>query len=226
MRADDGEPDATPITLLSGLSDQVCDAVSCCGAAVAMWRDGEGGPGGPAGLLVASHPDLGEIAESDTGFGGPLSQARAEGGPVHVGDTLRDRRWPEHSLASLRHGVRTCTAVAARGPDVTVVVAAYGLRPAVSGGSGAGTLAVLAGQAAALVTALDTSDAARRQVRRVRAVLAGRWPIEQAKGMIMQALGCDADRAFAELRRVSQTSHLKVHEVARRLVGDRGVSPA
>lgn len=41
--------------------------------------------------------------------------------------------------------------------------------------------------------------------------------IEQAKGLVMGAIACDADAAFAVLRRYSSTSNLKVHEIAHRL---------
>jgi len=42
--------------------------------------------------------------------------------------------------------------------------------------------------------------------------------IEQAKGILMGATGCDADAAFAVLRRYSSTSNLKVHDLAYRLM--------
>jgi hypothetical protein len=66
------------------------------------------------------------------------------------------------------------------------------------------------------------------QVRReetdaeVQVALAGitghRAVIEQAKGMVMAATGCDAEEAFAHLRRCSQRANVKVNEVAHRLV--------
>lgn len=42
--------------------------------------------------------------------------------------------------------------------------------------------------------------------------------IEQAKGVLMVTTGCDADAAFAVLRRYSSTANLKLHEVARAVV--------
>ena len=56
----------------------------------------------------------------------------------------------------------------------------------------------------------------------VQLALAGitehRAVIEQAKGMVMAANGCDEEEAFRHLRRCSQHANLKVNEVARRLV--------
>lgn len=47
--------------------------------------------------------------------------------------------------------------------------------------------------------------------------------IDQAKGMLMLALGCDADEAFGVLRRQSQNANVKVNYLARRLVEAFGV---
>jgi hypothetical protein len=47
--------------------------------------------------------------------------------------------------------------------------------------------------------------------------------IDEAKGMIMLATGCDSDAAFACLRRYSQDANMKVHDIAHRLVA--AVSP-
>jgi hypothetical protein len=42
--------------------------------------------------------------------------------------------------------------------------------------------------------------------------------IEQAKGIVMMATGCDADDAFGILRQHSQNVNLKLNDVAHRLV--------
>jgi hypothetical protein len=45
-----------------------------------------------------------------------------------------------------------------------------------------------------------------------------REAIDEAKGMIMIATGCDSDAAFTCLRRYSQAANLKVHDIAHRLL--------
>jgi hypothetical protein len=45
-----------------------------------------------------------------------------------------------------------------------------------------------------------------------------REAIDEVKGMIMIATGCDSNAAFACLRRYSQETNLKVHTIAHRLV--------
>ena len=50
--------------------------------------------------------------------------------------------------------------------------------------------------------------------------MASRAVIEQAKGILMRDRSCSADEAFAVLVRLSQESHLKVRDVAQRIVDD------
>lgn len=49
-----------------------------------------------------------------------------------------------------------------------------------------------------------------------------REAIDQAKGMVMFATGCDADAAFGLLRKYSQNANIKLHDVAHRLVEATG----
>lgn len=51
-----------------------------------------------------------------------------------------------------------------------------------------------------------------------RGALARRDTIGQAKGMLMERYGLDADGAFGLLRTLSQEQNIRLHEVARRLV--------
>ena len=51
--------------------------------------------------------------------------------------------------------------------------------------------------------------------------LASRDVIGQAKGILMASEGIDAEEAFAVLRRASQRSHRKLHDVAAEVVAAR-----
>ena len=55
-------------------------------------------------------------------------------------------------------------------------------------------------------------------IARLRARLETMPVIEQAKGVIVAQQGCGPDEAFELLRRVSQHSNVKVHELAARIV--------
>jgi AmiR/NasT family two-component response regulator len=52
----------------------------------------------------------------------------------------------------------------------------------------------------------------------MKQAMATRAVIEQAKGIIMRDRSCSADEAFDALVHLSQESHLKLRDVARRLV--------
>ncbi len=59
---------------------------------------------------------------------------------------------------------------------------------------------------------------AQRTASQLQGAVAARAVVDQAKGILMHALRCDADEAFERLRHISQTQHIKLTEVARRLV--------
>ena len=59
----------------------------------------------------------------------------------------------------------------------------------------------------------------------LRGLVASMPAIEQAKGMLMAYYGCDAERAFAILRRWSSVHHVKVRDLADLLVEHAPVDP-
>jgi PAS domain S-box-containing protein len=70
---------------------------------------------------------------------------------------------------------------------------------------------------------VDLTDARRTETEadvQVALALAAehREVIDEAKGMVMLATGCDGDAAFACLRRYSQDANVKVRDLAHRLV--------
>jgi PAS domain-containing protein len=60
----------------------------------------------------------------------------------------------------------------------------------------------------------------RRTQEQLEAALTSRAVIDQAKGMIMISLKCNADEAFGHLVRMSSTRHEKVRDVAQSMVSD------
>jgi AmiR/NasT family two-component response regulator len=85
-------------------------------------------------------------------------------------------------------------------------------------------VALLAEHAAtALQSAGRVTDAAR-EAAHMRRAMDVRAVIDQAKGIIMHARGCDSAAAFDELRRVAQRNRMKVADVARSLVAEHDES--
>jgi len=54
--------------------------------------------------------------------------------------------------------------------------------------------------------------------------VAARAVTDQAKGILMHALGCNADEALRYLRRESQRRHVKVTEVAAQVIATHSKS--
>ena len=63
---------------------------------------------------------------------------------------------------------------------------------------------------------------ARRAASQWRAAAESRALVDQAKGMLMQALGCSAEKALARMRQISQEQNLRVTDVAQRIIDSRG----
>ncbi|WP_157521881.1 ANTAR domain-containing protein [Herbidospora cretacea] len=200
--------------VLSALADEIAVMAGGCGTTMALWPVSAAEP-----TLIASHPELGELVELEHVLddGPSLSALRGEEA-VTVTDLARDRRWPTLGRAALTRGLRGCVAAAGHAPGVAVVATVYGLRPGEPGRAAGPGVAAMARQAAWLATFADAQERHQREVRQLRLTMAGREAIEQAKGMIMQALGVDAETAFAELRRTSQNAHMKLRDVAEQLV--------
>jgi PAS domain-containing protein len=71
-----------------------------------------------------------------------------------------------------------------------------------------------------LIRDTQAHEEMRRTQEQLEAALTSRAVIDQAKGMIMISLKCNADDAFGHLVRMSSTRHQKVRDVAQSMVDD------
>ena len=194
---------------------------ACTGATAILWRSGE------PPVYAASHPDRPGLAEVEFGCGrGPAIDALAGGGPVSCPDTLDEPRWPEYASAALRCGVRCCVTLAYQSGADAVTLSLFSARPR-SLESGRLALAELltAFGGAVMGNAAEYGDA-RRAALHWQAAAESRALVDQAKGMLMQALGCTAETALARMRQISQEQNLRVTDVAQRIIDSRGTRPA
>jgi len=191
---------------------------ACSGAAAGMWRDQE-----PV-TLVASHPDLPELIETQLISGrGPVLDALAGGEPVSSPDALEETRWPEYARAALRLGVRSSITVASRHGRDAVTLSLFGARPRLLESSQFELAELLIAYGGAVVgNAADYGDAQRTALQ-LRAAAESRTLVDQASGMLMQALGCDAEQAMRWLRRISQERNIRVADVAGMVLAAGGV---
>jgi ANTAR domain len=213
---------SAPMRSLNRLVDlAVREVAGCCGATALLWRDRE------LVGLTSTHPDLAELAECQlrTGYG-PSIQALRDKQPVGVRDTLRDTRWPDYMTEALCRGVRSTLALVHEFPPMTVVLSIASVRSEAFESEQvpfAETLAAFGG--AVLANASAYGDAQREAVQ-LRNAVESRAVVDQAKGVLMHALGCSADEALDRMRRVSQTQHVKVTDVAKQVVQTQGALPA
>jgi ANTAR domain len=186
---------------------------ACAGAHAAVWRDGE------VIGAAATHPDLAELADLQLDLGrGPLVAAAEEGLPVSCPDTLAETRWPEYAAAALRRSVRCSVHLVRELPRGVLVLSLFGVRPGVldvRSNPMADTLAAFGG---AMLTNATAYGQAQRTASQLKDAVVARSVVDQAKGVLMHALGCDADDALRRLRQESQRRHVKVTEVAAEVV--------
>lgn len=190
---------------------------SCSGAHAAVWLDGE------VVSAAATHPDLAELADLQLSAGsGPLLDAAGEGAAVSCPDTLDEARWPDFAEAALRRGVRCSVHLVRELPRGALVLSLFGVRPGVLDADSVPVAGMLAAFGGAMLTNATAYSQAQRTASQLKDAVVARSVVDQAKGILMHALGCDAEEALKRLRQESQRRHVKVTEVATEVVASYG----
>jgi hypothetical protein len=190
---------------------------ACSGANAIVWRDGE------VISAAATHPDLAELADMQVATGhGPLIDAAGSGAPVSCPDTLDEGRWPEYAEAALRRGVRCSVHLVRELPRGALVLSLFGVRPGVLDAESSPMAGMLAAFGSAVLTNATAYKQAQRTASQLKDAVVARSVVDQAKGILMHAIGCDADDALQRLRAESQRRHIKVTEVAGEVVAAYG----
>jgi hypothetical protein len=204
---------ATRERSLSQLTSLAASKVPGCAAAnITVWRDSE------LATQASSHPEPSRLVDVQLVSGrGPLIDAITDGNPSRCADTLTETRWPEFAAAALRIGVRSSATLTRRGAAV-ITLSLFGLRPRAFEADQLQLAELLVAYGGALVGAVSDYDDARRAAAQLRDAADARAVVDQAKGILMHALGCSADEALERMREVSQRSNLRATEVARRVI--------
>ena len=198
----------------------VREVTGCCGATAMLWHDRE------LVGLTSTHPDLADLAEYQLRAGsGPAIQALRERQPVGVGDTLRDPRWPGWMTGALCRGIRSQLSLVHEIPPLTVVLSIASVRSGAFESEQAPFAETLAAFGGAVLANASAYGDAQREAVQLRNAVDSRAVVDQAKGILMHALGCSAAAALERMRRVSQTQHVKVTDVARQIVETQGTVP-
>jgi len=204
---------ATQERSLSQLTALAASQVPGCAAAnVTVWHDGE------LVSQASSHPEPSRLVSVQVDSGrGPLIDAITTGSPADCADTLTETRWPEFAAAAARIGVRS-TVTLSRAGQVVIALSLHGLRPHAVQAGQLQLAELLVAYGGALVGVVSDYDEARRVAAQLRDAADSRAVVDQAKGILMHALGCSADDALDRMREVSQRSNLRATEVARRVI--------
>jgi ANTAR domain len=210
---------ATEERSLNQLTELAASQVAGCVAAnVTAWRGGE------LAATASSHPQASRLIDVQLASDrGPMIDAMATGGPVTCPDTLAEGRWPEFATAALRMGIRSCVELSYRS-QALVTLSLLGLRPSSIDLGQLQLAELLVAYGGALVGAVADYGDSRRLADQLRDAASSRAVVDQAKGILMHALGCSADDALERMRQVSQRTNLRATEVAQRII-DAHASP-
>jgi hypothetical protein len=157
---------------------------------------------------------------------GPCVEAtRTPGaGVVEVPDLTAHSPWPKWSPAATQAGVHCVFSVGlfpTNSPPRLGALNFYSFRPYGLKELDRELAILLASYAATALTATEAVTVAELEAAQLREALRSRDVIGQAKGILMQRQGIDADEAFDILRRTSQDLNVKLAEVAAMLVRRR-----
>ncbi len=189
-------------------------------AAVPATLVSEGGPERPAAV---THPDLAALVSVQLRSGdGPIPAALERGEPVDSADLLREERWPAYRAMALDWGVRSSVTISFRRSGLTVTLSLYSFRPGALEDAPRGPACALGDLAVTCLVRDRSYRAALTELDQLGAALRTRPVVDQACGIVMHVLGCDADAAFGVLRRVSQATQRKLSDVASAVVDKRG----
>ncbi|GGZ04973.1 ANTAR domain-containing response regulator [Streptomyces poonensis] len=204
---------------LSELAEQAARCTNaCCGASSSMvsW-DGAVRP------AAVTHPDLAALVSVQLRSGdGPIPAALERGEPVDSADLLREDRWPDYRAVALDAGVRSSVSIPFRRSGLTVMLSLYSFRPGSLRDAPHGPACTLGHLAVACLVRDRSYRAALVELDQLGAALRSRPVVDQACGILMHVLGCDAAAAFEVLRRVSQGTQRKLMDVASAVVDRRG----
>jgi GAF domain-containing protein len=157
-------------------------------------------------------------AQYDTNDG-PCLEAFDRREAIDLRCTTDPGEWPAFRKAAADHGILSTLSLPLVVAERAVgAVNLYAREVDAFGDVDRAAASLFAGQAAIVLANAQAYWDERDLTTGLREAMAHRAVIEQAKGVLMGAQGCDADAAFALLVRASQRENVKLREVAKRVV--------
>lgn len=174
-------------------------------------------------VLAASKPFVSEIDEIQYVVlkEGPCITAALERRTVRSGSLGGEKMWPRFGPRVGRLGVHSALSLPLLLPDQVVgAINVYAREKDVFDEHAARLGELFAGPAAVAVHNAQVLTSALRLATQLQTALSTRPVIDQAVGLLRGRTGSTSDEAFAKLRQMSQTEHVKLAEVAQRLVDE------
>jgi GAF domain-containing protein len=165
-------------------------------------------------------PTCPEIDQSQYESGhGPCLDAFRNGSLVIVDSLEGDDRYREFAASALAHGVRsTLSLPLLAGEGCVGALNLYAGTNSAFGETEADVGRLFAAQATVVLVNAQAYWGARLRSEHLAQALVGREVIDMAKGIIMNATGCDPEEAFDTLVKQSQHENRKLRDVAADLV--------
>ena len=158
---------------------------------------------------------------------GPCVDCYATGQPVSVADLQAEsNRWPRFVPAATEAGFASVHAVPMRAAGIVLgALGLFGTRPGELNEAD-----LLVGQTLAHIACVailqEHAPTPSTVMPQLRAALASRVVVEQAKGFLRESLDVSVEEAFTLLRTYARTNGDHLTEVARRLMTERQARPA
>jgi GAF domain-containing protein len=154
---------------------------------------------------------------------GPCLDAARTGLVFRVRDMSLEPRWPSYMPRAAAHGARSMVSIPlTTETKITGALNVYSRQVDAFGSEEVSVAEVIAGHASLATQVAATLHDHRAIAEQLRSALASRATIEQAKGIIMATLRCDADTAFRRLVEQSQHENRKLRDVADAVVRHYG----
>jgi GAF domain-containing protein len=150
---------------------------------------------------------------------GPCLDAASSGTLLSVPDMADEQRWPRFAAAALEHGIHSSLSVPLPVQrEMTGALNFYSTEANAFDDETVDLATTFAAHAAVAVANAHLYETTATLAEQMKQAMGTRAVIEQAKGIIMRDRSCGPDEAFDALVRLSQESHLKLRDVAQRLV--------
>ena len=163
---------------------------------------------------LALHLDERQYAQ---GYG-PCLDAAMSGQFIEITDGRSEDRWPDYIETFLRSGALSSLALPVPAVQLAACLNVYAPTVGAFTDQHRHVGAEFAAYAAVALSNVDTVQEARDQAEHMRAAMASRAGIEQAKGILMERYKVTADEAFRLLTAVSMRTNRKVRDLAEDLV--------